>query len=129
MNAEIAPGDSALRVLVMEEDRDARCCLVMMLEAMGHRAAAVGSAETLSRRMARRTPDAALCDAELSGDDGIEVARRLKRLYPALTVVILAGSWFNFVRATHAALGPVLFKPVGSPELQRALSSAAATEK
>ncbi|MEQ1920477.1 MAG: response regulator, partial [Elusimicrobiota bacterium] len=85
-------------------------------------ASGVGNAAALSRRAARRAPDAVLCDAILPDGDGIEVCRRLKILRPALTVMIMAWDSESGVRARQAALGPVLIKPFSPEELRDALT-------
>ncbi|MDD5302244.1 MAG: response regulator [Elusimicrobia bacterium] len=111
-----------MRVLVAESDRDVRGYLVLLLTAMGHGAAGVGSVEALSRRVARRAPDAVLCDASLPDGEGIEACRRLKLLRPALTIVIMAWDPSWTARARRAALGPVLLKPFSPTELRDALT-------
>lgn len=111
-----------MRVLVADGDPDLRAYLVLLLQAMGHGASAVGGARALSRRAARRAPDAVLCDADLPDGDGIEAGRSLKRLSPGLTIVMMAGNRFSFLRARHAAVGPVLLKPFGPNELMNVLT-------
>lgn len=111
-----------MRVLVVESDPEVRGYLVLLLGALGHAAAGVGSLETLSRRAARRAPDAVLCDANLPDGDGIEACRRLKLLRPGLTIVIMAWDPLWTARARSAALGPVLLKPFSPTELRDALT-------
>lgn len=111
-----------MRVLVVESDREVRGYLILLLGAMGHAAAGVGSLEALSRRAARRAPDAVLCDANLPDGDGIEACRRLKLLRPDLTIVIMAWDPLWTARARRAALGPVLLMPFSPTELRDALT-------
>lgn len=122
MSADIASGDSTLQVLVMESDPGVRGYLVLLLRAMGCRVTAVGGLEALSRRVTRRAPDAVLCDANPPDGDGIEVCRRLKLLRPGLQIVIMAWEPLWVARARRVALGPVLLKPFGPPELRDVLT-------
>ena len=111
-----------MRVLVTEGDWHVRAYLVWLLNTMGHGASGVGGLEAMSRRVARRAPDAVLCDANPSDGDGIEACRRLKCLWPDLPVVIMAWDPSWLARARGAALGPVLLKPFSPPELRDALT-------
>ena len=110
------------KVLVAESDEVVRGYLVPLLKSLGHGAAGVGGAAALSRRAARRAPDAVLCDANLPDGDGIEACRRLKLLRPSMTVMIMAWDPASAERARHAALGPVLTKPFSPTELRDALT-------
>lgn len=111
-----------MRVLVAEGDHDVRAYLVLLLRAMGHKAAGVVSLDALSRRMARRAPDAVLCDANLPRGDVIAACRQFKLLSRDLQIVIMAWDASRTARARRAALGPVLIKPFSPPELKNALT-------
>lgn len=111
-----------MRVLVAEGDGHVRTYLVRLLNTMGHTASGVGNLEALSRRAARRTPEAVLCDANPPDGDGIETCRRLKLLHPHLSVVLMAWDPSWVARARDAALGPILLKPFSPPELRDALT-------
>lgn len=52
-----------MRVLVTEGDWYVRAYLVWLINTMGHGASGVGNLEALSRRVMRRTPEAAPCNA------------------------------------------------------------------
>jgi CheY-like chemotaxis protein len=66
-------------VLVVEDNRDARESLRLILALSGFDArAAAGGAEGLRVALQWR-PDAVVCDVSMPGTDGFEVARRLRR--------------------------------------------------
>lgn len=109
-------------MVVAEGDRYVRVYLVWLLKAMGHEASGVGGLEALSRRVARRVPDAVLCDASPPDGDGIEACLRLRLLLPGLPILIMAWDEARIARARRAALGPVLRKPFSPAELRDALT-------
>ena len=88
-----ASGTEARRVLVVEDNEDARDMMVALLEAWGHRvfSAADGSEGVASACL--ENPDVALIDLGLPDIDGFEVARRIRRQIPEPrpTLVALSG--------------------------------------
>ncbi|GHA83928.1 hybrid sensor histidine kinase/response regulator [Cognatilysobacter bugurensis] len=69
----------ALRVLVVDDNRDAAAMTAMLIEASGHTAyVAYDAAEGLKRALTEK-PDACLLDVGLPGMDGNDMARELRR--------------------------------------------------
>jgi CheY-like chemotaxis protein len=118
--------DSARRVLVVEDNTDAREALTMLLEESGHdvRAAADGM-EALSQAE-QFTPDVVLLDIGLPGLDGYAVARQLRaspRSADALLVAITGyGQPEDRALARAAGFDYHLLKPVESTRLFELLS-------
>jgi two-component system CheB/CheR fusion protein len=118
--------DSARRVLVVEDNADAREALTMLLEETGHdvRAAADGM-EALSQAE-QFIPDVVLLDIGLPGLDGYEVARQLRaspRSADALLVAITGyGQPEDRALARAAGFDYHLLKPVESRRLFDLLS-------
>ena len=112
------------RILLIEDNADAREALRALLELDGYEVlAAADGAEGLD--LARtKAPEVALVDIGLPGFDGYEVARRLKAL-PAPPAVMIALTGYSEPedrqRAKDAGFAAHLVKPVDPDELSRLL--------
>src|SRR2546430_1149636 len=87
-----SPALRRLRILLIEDNADARDMLKMGLELTGHRVeVAADGAQGIERAVTDR-PDVAIVDLGLPGIDGFTVARELRtRLGPDLRIVALTG--------------------------------------
>ena len=107
------------RILVLEDDADAREALRAVLEAAGHRVAVAGDGSTAIEVAAFFRPECALLDIGLPGMDGYEVARRLRRLPDGKTTWLVALTGYSqpedIQRARDAGFDSHLVKPV-APE-------------
>jgi signal transduction histidine kinase/CheY-like chemotaxis protein len=114
----------AVRVLLIEDNADARRTLRWLLESEGHEVdEAADGPEGLARAEAS-TPDVALVDIGLPGLDGYEVARRLRtRLGPRPILVAVSGYGRAEDRRRSAAAGfdAHLTKPVSATALAEVL--------
>jgi CheY-like chemotaxis protein/anti-sigma regulatory factor (Ser/Thr protein kinase) len=110
------------RVLIIEDEPDARDALRLLLEMDGHdvELAADGS-EGLSK-LADWRPEVALVDVGLPGLDGYEVARRARSFGMAGRLVALTGygQTRDRERARAAGFDLHLVKPVSYDDLKRA---------
>jgi CheY-like chemotaxis protein len=116
-----------LRILVVEDSRDAREMLRLSLELEGHdvEVAMDGPQGVLHARAL--TPDVVLIDIGLPGLDGYEVARRIRgALGEAVLLVALTGYGDAESRRLTAAAGfdHHVVKPVDPMELVRQLATA-----
>ena len=113
------------RILLIEDNADAREALRALLELDGYEVlAAADGAEGLD--LARtKAPEVALVDIGLPGFDGYEVARRMKAL-PAPPSVMIALTGYSEPedrqRATDAGFAAHLVKPVDPDGLSRLLA-------
>ncbi|MFN3652731.1 MAG: ATP-binding protein [Armatimonadota bacterium] len=116
-----APAARALRVLVVEDNRDAADTLQDLLEIHGHEVhvAFTGAAGVTVAQELR--PDVILCDVGLPGKDGYEVARELRANPITASVRLIAVSGYgqleDRVRAREAGFDLHLTKPVDPAEL------------
>jgi len=87
-----SPALRRLRILLIEDNADARDMLKMGLELTGHRVdVAADGAQGIERAVTDR-PDVAIVDLGLPGIDGFTVARELRtKLGPDLRIVALTG--------------------------------------
>ncbi len=116
-----------LRVLVVEDNKDAADSMALFLGMLGHevRLAATGPEGVEAARAWR--PDVVLCDIGLPGLDGYGVAREL-RLHPTTARVRLLaltgyGTEEDRRRSREAGFDHHLVKPADPDELQRLLAS------
>ncbi|HZF02841.1 MAG TPA: response regulator [Patescibacteria group bacterium] len=113
------------RILLIEDNADAREALRALLELDGYEVhAAADGIEGLD--LARtKAPEVALVDIGLPGFDGYEVARRMKAL-PAPPSVMIALTGYSEPedrqRATEAGFAAHLVKPVDPDGLSRLLA-------
>ena len=113
------------RVLIIEDQPDARESLRMLLEFDGHDVAmARDGAEGLAK-LASMEPDAALVDIGLPGIDGYEVARRARELPNRESILLIALSGYaqkeDREKSREAGFDLHLAKPVAYDALRQAL--------
>lgn len=115
-----------LRVLVVEDNRDAAEALTMLLELFGHDATAVSDGSRAIETVRNAAFDVALVDIGLPGIDGYEIARRIRTIpnAKAMTLVALTGygQEADKQRALEAGFDEHLTKPVKIERLQALLS-------
>ena len=114
------------RVLIIEDDADAREVLQLSLEAEGQPVAVAADGREGLALAAVSRPDVVFLDLRLPGLDGFEVARRLRALLgPEARIIALTG--LNRVedrRATAAAgFDGHLTKPIGADTILAALAA------
>jgi PAS domain S-box-containing protein len=114
-----------VRILLVEDNRDAAESLAMLLELHGHLVRAVGDAWAALEAASSEPPDVALIDIGLPGMDGYELARRLRaeggRPAPRLVALTGYGQERDKERAAAAGFDAHLVKPVDLDDLRRVL--------
>ncbi|MGZ5052015.1 MAG: PAS domain-containing protein [Methylobacter sp.] len=124
------PASASLRILIVDDNRDAAESLSLLLESEGHSVLlAYDGFEALTVALERR-PQVVLLDIGLPGLDGYAVAQALRR-YPELRATRLIalsgyGQLEDRKRAQEAGFNDYLIKPVNFDELHAALAAAAA---
>jgi PAS domain S-box-containing protein len=118
----------ALRVLVVDDNRDAAESLAMILELTGHEVALAHDGPAALEAAERFTPDLVLLDIGMPGMNGYEVARRL-RAGPQSQCMVLAaltgwGQREDKQRAIDAGFDHHLTKPVDNQRLDAVLTAA-----
>ncbi|MFL6673402.1 MAG: response regulator [Massilia sp.] len=112
--AQPAPG--ALRLLVVEDDRDARELACEMLAALGHSAHGVSSAEEALELLAAASFDVLFTDLNLPAMSGDELAVRASATAPGLDIILASGD-----RPVAAGQARLLPKPYDLMQLQLTL--------
>jgi PAS domain S-box-containing protein len=114
------PANGKLRLLVVEDDRDARELACEMLAALGHSAHGAGSAEEALLLLDQQPVDVLFTDLNLPGMPGDELARLACAAAPGLDVILASGEG----RVTLAAEGRKVVqlpKPYDLMQLQLSL--------
>jgi PAS domain S-box-containing protein len=70
---------SGIRVLVVDDQEDARALMAAVLGAAAAQVDTVGSAEDARRRVAARRPDVLVADIGMPGEDGYSLIRSIRR--------------------------------------------------
>jgi signal transduction histidine kinase len=112
-----------IRVLVVDDDADARELLIAMLQGAGAEVRAVGSVDDALLAMSALRPDAIVSDIGIPGEDGYALARRLRALpageggqTPAVALTAFAAPR-DRKRALEGGFDGFLAKPVSAPDL------------
>lgn len=108
-----------IRLAIVEDDADLRDDLVFNLRDEGFTVSACADAHALDRVLADVAIDVALLDIGLPGEDGLSVARRLRRRWPHLGIVMLTARTARAQRIQGLEEGAdaYLGKPVDMREL------------
>jgi PAS domain S-box-containing protein len=114
------------RVVIVEDNYDAAEALTMLLELFGHQPTIVADGLAAIDAVSDGAFDIALVDIGLPGIDGYEVARRIRMLPNAKTMMLVAltgyGQETDKQRALSAGFDEHLTKPVKIELLQALLS-------
>jgi two-component system, sensor histidine kinase len=123
-DAHPAVATPARRVLVIEDNEDAREMLRNLLLVLGHEVYEACDGAAGIQEAQRLRPDAALIDIGLPGIDGYEVARRLRTEVPGARLVAVTGYGQpeDRERALAAGFDEHVVKPVDPEQLQRLLA-------
>lgn len=115
----------ALRVLIVDDNRDAAEMLGMVLATGGHHIDLVFNAADAIARALHARPDVFLLDVGLPDMSGYELARRLRRLPGGADATIIAitgyGSAADRASSSAAGIDHHLTKPVDASQLGRLL--------
>ena len=122
---------TALRLLIVDDNRDAADSLAMLCELEGHSTRTAYSSVEAIEAAAQLRPDAALLDIGLPDIDGYELARRLRpkdETLPFLIAITGYGQAEDRLRAQSAGFDYHFVKPVNAEGLLKLLSSLTAQE-
>ena len=123
------PRRAGMRILVVEDNRDAADSLRLLLALYGYEVAVAYCGHDGVRAAERCRPDVVLCDIGLPGLDGYAVARRLRQnpstAKARLIAVTAYGQDEDRRRSHEAGFEQHLVKPVDPDDLRRALDGPA----
>jgi signal transduction histidine kinase/ActR/RegA family two-component response regulator len=116
-----------VRVLVVDDESDARDALALVLERCGARVTVAGSAAEGLAAWQRETPDVLLSDIAMPGEDGYSLIRKIAKLRPdarplAAAAVTAYATAEDRQRALEAGYCDHLTKPVDPSALVAAVA-------
>lgn len=118
---------AALHILVVEDHDSLRSATIDFLRGRGHHASGVSCAEDVVDTPARDVPDLYLIDVNLPGENGFELARRIRRSQPDAGIVLMTarGQLNDRLEGYTCGADHYLVKPVEPPELLACIQSLA----
>jgi CheY-like chemotaxis protein len=119
-----AAGDLPLRLLVVEDNADARYLVCETLRALGHEVRAAASGEEALPELDSQPFDILFTDVSLPGMSGVELARRALRQLPGLRLLFASGYGDELTRHLEFP-AKSLQKPYDIEQLQSALDQIA----
>lgn len=117
----------SLRVLIVDDNRDAADSLALLLRAMGHHAHVVYDGDTALRSPGTTAADLIFLDIELPGLDGYALARQLRPTAKAgarFVALTGYGTAEGKIRSREAGFDEHVVKPITSETLENLLSAA-----
>jgi two-component system, sensor histidine kinase len=121
------------RVLVIEDNHDAREMFRMMLELAGHEVLEAGDGLTGLEILKSQRPDVAVIDVGLPGLNGYEIARRFRAEPNSRDVMLVALTGYGTPdareRSRQAGFDHHLIKPVNPEALEELLRTEAVSER
>jgi CheY-like chemotaxis protein len=113
-------------LLIVDDDEDVRTVLSEWARSLGYTVIEATSAEHALEAIANRSAGIAICDLCMPGQDGLWLARQLRKRLPTIGVIISTG----FVEPDLPSLGPgsegvvSLEKPFSKAQVTEALEQA-----
>jgi CheY-like chemotaxis protein len=110
------------RVLVVEDDDDARDALALILMSQGYELETAGDGDAAIAKARAFHPDVLICDWLLPGMDGVSVARVIQGIEPIPVIFVTAHSVPDLrQRARDIRVHAYLPKPIDVGRLRNAL--------
>ena len=116
-----------MRVLIVDDCRDAADSLSLLMQIWGHDCATAYDAHSALNRLDTERPDVMLVDIAMPGMDGYQLAREVVRRHankrPAMIAVTGFGDRDHRDAAAEAGFDHFVLKPIDPPEFERLLRS------
>ena len=122
---------SGLKILVVDDDRETREFIRVVLRQAGAEITAVESAHAAVQSFEQEKPHVVVTDIAMPGMDGYELTRMLRSRAEAKGVKIIALTAFpgGIANASQAGLDMYLTKPIDPADLVQALADVAGRER
>ena len=125
---EVTPPQARHRILLVEDNVDARSSMLEALQLDGHHVYEAGDGESGIRTAAAVQPDVAIIDIGLPGRDGYEVASALRQTPECPEMVLIAVTGYeqpdSMRRAREAGFDEYVIKPIAPDRLARLIDAA-----
>ena len=122
---------SAQRILVVDDEKNMRRVLEIMLQRMGHQAGVAESGEQALELLERQSYDLVISDLRMSGIDGAELLRRLRSAGNDVPFIIVTahGSIESAVAAMKEGANDYILRPFDVETLRLALDRVFGAER
>lgn len=118
------PGNTAkYRLLIVDDDDAVRNAIATWFSRKNAEVVAKDSGEDAVAAFEANPFDVVTMDIEMPGMNGVEAIRRIRSIDPAVKVVVLSGYHANSEELAGVKPNLVLAKPIGMPELEKAVQS------
>lgn len=124
--AALASHDTPLRLLVVEDNADARYLVCETLRALGHEVQDVASGEEALPQLVQHEFDVLFTDVSLPGMSGVDLARQALQQHPQLALLFASGYGDELTRRLEFP-AQSLQKPYDIEQLQAILEQISAT--
>src|SRR5438094_9896717 len=84
-------GGNKMEILIVDDEPQVAEVLAKSLNRQGHRTTVVHSGAEALDRLRTMAPDAMFLDVSMPGMNGLDVMQEVKRIKPALAVVVITG--------------------------------------
>ncbi len=113
------------KILIVDDEQNVCEFLGEFLQDKGYLVIKARSGSKALRYLEKNNPDLVLLDILMPGMSGLEVLKRIRKLYPDLPVIILTGVKDKQVVDDIINVGPVDFipKPIDLDVLEKCISS------
>lgn len=114
-----------LNIIVIEDNDDLRMLLCNGLRVDGHLVTGLSSAEEMEDQAGIDHADAFLIDINLPGEDGLSLAKRIRKAHPLVGIIILSARMSLDDKLVGYEFGADMYltKPVEMTELRAAIRS------
>lgn len=113
-----------LRIIIVEDEDDLRIVLVEILSRLGLDARAAGDGASLDRAMADYPADIVVLDLNLPGEDGVDIARRLRQTHQCGIIMTTSRAMVDErVKGFESGADLYFVKPIDPIELHAALTN------
>ncbi|HEY7330498.1 MAG TPA: response regulator [Gemmataceae bacterium] len=120
------PSGKRLRILIIEDNRDAADTLSLLLNHLGHEARVAHTGPEGVDSVKQLPPDVVLCDIGLPGMDGYEASRQIRRLPGMANALLIAitgyGQESDVQRSREAGMNYHFLKPIDPFQLHQLLA-------
>lgn len=119
---------SSEHLLIVEDDREMRDLLRKVLEKEGYRVSSACDGHEALSLLVRGVFDLVVTDMLMPHDGGLELLEIIRKIHPALPVIIVTafGDWHSYSRALELGAAAFISKPLRMSELIAAVHNALA---
>jgi CheY-like chemotaxis protein len=115
---------AAVRVLIVEDDKDQTALTTLWLEGLGYATATTTSPHEALRLLAEERFDILFSDVAMPGSmDGVALANKVKSQFPKVRL-LLTSSYSDRLLVDFDLPAPLLRKPYGKDDLAKAMALA-----